>query len=120
MLDQLSKNITRCGLSNSTLNYLRVSMQGAGTGAAPLELRGTRVVCLVLSAARCLAVLGHGDAGGRALQKGSCRWLVKSHEAVGLLEPAQHGLVRCPQRGFCWGLEHRDLIPHLSVPCSSV
>lgn len=25
MLDQLSKNITRCGLSNSTLNYLRVS-----------------------------------------------------------------------------------------------
>lgn len=26
MLDQLSKNITRCGLSNSTLNYLRVSM----------------------------------------------------------------------------------------------
>lgn len=24
MLDQLSKNITRCGLSNSTLNYLRV------------------------------------------------------------------------------------------------
>lgn len=28
MLDQLSKNITRCGLSNSTLNYLRVSAQG--------------------------------------------------------------------------------------------
>lgn len=27
MLDQLSKNITRCGLSNSTLNYLRVSVQ---------------------------------------------------------------------------------------------
>lgn len=26
MLDQLSKNITRCGLSNSTLNYLRVSL----------------------------------------------------------------------------------------------
>lgn len=26
MLDQLSKNITRCGLSNSTLNYLRVSV----------------------------------------------------------------------------------------------
>lgn len=25
MLDQLAKNITRCGLSNSTLNYLRVS-----------------------------------------------------------------------------------------------
>lgn len=25
MVDQLSKNITRCGLSNSTLNYLRVS-----------------------------------------------------------------------------------------------
>ncbi|XP_041066015.1 LIM domain-binding protein 1-A-like isoform X2 [Carcharodon carcharias] len=24
MLDQLSKNITRCGLSNSTLNYLRL------------------------------------------------------------------------------------------------
>lgn len=24
MLDQLAKNITRCGLSNSTLNYLRV------------------------------------------------------------------------------------------------
>ncbi|KAL1265296.1 hypothetical protein QQF64_003323, partial [Cirrhinus molitorella] len=27
MLDQLSKNITRCGLSNSTLNYLRVRTQ---------------------------------------------------------------------------------------------
>lgn len=26
MLDQLAKNITRCGLSNSTLNYLRVSL----------------------------------------------------------------------------------------------
>lgn len=26
MLDQLSKNITRCGLSNSTLNYLRVRL----------------------------------------------------------------------------------------------
>lgn len=29
MLDQLSKNITRCGLSNSTLNYLRVRVPGA-------------------------------------------------------------------------------------------
>lgn len=26
MLDQLAKNITRCGLSNSTLNYLRVRL----------------------------------------------------------------------------------------------
>ncbi|XP_025071408.1 LIM domain-binding protein 1 isoform X5 [Alligator sinensis] len=30
MLDQLSKNITRCGLSNSTLNYLRVSVGWGG------------------------------------------------------------------------------------------
>lgn len=30
MLDQLSKNITRCGLSNSTLNYLRVSTREEG------------------------------------------------------------------------------------------
>lgn len=30
MLDQLSKNITRCGLSNSTLNYLRVSVREEG------------------------------------------------------------------------------------------
>lgn len=66
MLDQLSKNITRCGLSNSTLNYLRVSMQGVGRGEAPLDLGQTQVVCLVLSAARCLAVLGHGEAGERA------------------------------------------------------
>lgn len=28
MLDQLAKNITRCGLSNSTLNYLRVCEVG--------------------------------------------------------------------------------------------
>lgn len=37
MLDQLSKNITRCGLSNSTLNYLRVSMreEGGGCSSAP-------------------------------------------------------------------------------------
>lgn len=28
MLDQLAKNITRCGLSNSTLNYLRVGKIG--------------------------------------------------------------------------------------------
>lgn len=42
MLDQLSKNITRCGLSNSTLNYLRVRVPraewavqgGSGRGAA--------------------------------------------------------------------------------------
>lgn len=40
MLDQLSKNITRCGLSNSTLNYLRVSLI---TQSLPLPLTELRV-----------------------------------------------------------------------------
>ncbi|CAF93052.1 unnamed protein product, partial [Tetraodon nigroviridis] len=40
MLDQLSKNITRCGLSNSTLNYLRVS--AASTPEQPPGHRARR------------------------------------------------------------------------------
>lgn len=88
MLDQLSKNIARCGLSNSTLNYLRVSVQekggmqasswsGMDLGRPPLLLRG----------ARCLAALGCGGAMGQALQEGSCRWAAENHGAVGLLGP---------------------------------
>lgn len=45
MLDQLSKNITRCGLSNSTLNYLRVSVREEGSCSF------AALPCLVLSAA---------------------------------------------------------------------
>lgn len=33
MLDQLAKNITRCGLSNSTLNYLRVRLCACDYGS---------------------------------------------------------------------------------------
>lgn len=43
MLDQLSKNITRCGLSNSTLNYLRVSVWEEGGDAALLPVGEPRV-----------------------------------------------------------------------------
>lgn len=96
MLDQLSKNITRCGLSNSTLNYLRVSMW---------EVGGTQLClgwpCLVLSAARHLAALGCGEAVGQALQEGSCSWAAESRGAVGLPEPtgSQHGLGQCSTDG---------------------
>lgn len=40
MLDQLSKNITRCGLSNSTLNYLRVSVRRSCSSARPALQKG--------------------------------------------------------------------------------
>ncbi|KAH0517592.1 LIM domain-binding protein 1 [Microtus ochrogaster] len=41
MLDQLSKNITQCGLSNSTLNYLRLcdTRAHAGTHVTPQDLQ---------------------------------------------------------------------------------
>lgn len=58
MLDQLSKNITRCGLSNSTLNYLRVSMREEGGDAALLQRGDLGWPHLVLSAAQHLAALG--------------------------------------------------------------
>lgn len=48
MLDQLSKNITRCGLSNSTLNYLRVSVREEGRDAGLLlggGGKGGHVLC---------------------------------------------------------------------------
>lgn len=44
MLDQLSKNITRCGLSNSTLNYLRVRVPGAERAVRRGSGRGGRIM----------------------------------------------------------------------------
>ena len=51
----------------------------------------------MLSAARCLAALGCGEAVGQALQEGSCKWAAESRGAVDLPEPtgSQHGLGRC-------------------------
>lgn len=51
MLDQLAKNITRCGLSNSTLNYLRVS----GLRCQSV-VKSTRLPELILSLCPLLAL----------------------------------------------------------------
>lgn len=77
MLDQLSKNITRCGLSNSTLNYLRVSIREEGRvqlcpgGSGAWVAKSCALRCLTPG---CPGVHGGSGAGsvGAALQMG-CR-----------------------------------------------
>lgn len=54
MLDQLSKNITRCGLSNSTLNYLRVSLWAPILALSPLVLCYVSVTVTSWSAPSCV------------------------------------------------------------------
>lgn len=102
MLDQLSKNITRCGLSNSTLNYLRVSMweerwvQLCSWGSGAWVAKSCALRCLTPG---CPGVQGgSGTGSARAVLQMGCR---ERCRAVGLPEPvgSQHGVDQCKADG---------------------
>lgn len=98
MLDQLSKNITRCGLSNSTLNYLRVSVREEGGCSSAMSCA---LSCLMPGWPGVWVGCKAGFAKG-ILQRG-CRELwgsgsAESHTLTVWLGSVQH---RClPVRGY--------------------